>query len=162
MHSFAVRLVLIASSFCDCKGQIVAFVPLRLRESDSVCTAQYRLAGYESLVYLHAICGGWAGRLCSGLQIRLERFDSATRLQMLPSIGVSLELWAKFLKPRFAWKQSPGIYGRVIMTGHLGRAVRSTSGTHGMSERARIDALAPNLRPSLRGCADKTHPRDVD
>jgi hypothetical protein len=81
---------------------------------------------------------------------------------MLPSIGVSLGFWAKFLKPLFAWKQSPGIYDRAIMTGHSGRAVRSTSDTHGMSERARIDALAPTLRPSLRGCADKTHPRDVD
>lgn len=40
-----------------------------------------------------ALQGEWAGRLCSGLQIRVDRFDSGTRLHaLLPKTDVCVEL----------------------------------------------------------------------
>ena len=49
------------------------------------------LAPLRALDYLGSD-GGWAGRLCTGLQIHEDRFDSGTRLQIPDKFGVWLTL----------------------------------------------------------------------
>lgn len=47
----------------------------------NVTAALKRVDLYEKNTYQAQQYGGWAGRLCTGLQIRVDRFDSGTRLQ---------------------------------------------------------------------------------